>query len=375
MIMILSILNMQRKLLLMLFVLSFIFPLMVCSNKANNKTEEKKPTAKQTARSVITIESEEQFKAIVDTSGDRLLVFDLYADWCMPCKILSPLLEEIAKENKGKASFYKINVDKHKRIAAMFGVSGIPFVVFVKNKTGVHALTGVLPRARYQRVINEFTHNKSVDTVDVPDGKIINGTRVIHITTATSLGNIYVYRGDKVKMIIEKVDFPYSIHIPKFDVSKDGVIGEDLEVTFKTNEIGVFPIFCNGQCPTGDGARFGQLVVMQYKASGDAKFTELKTDETKQFIEKSKPFILDVRTPNEYHRGHLQNAKLIPVQQLENRLREIKKYKNKDILVYCRSGNRSTVASQLLINHGFKKLYNMRYGIKDWKAKGFNIVK
>ena len=70
--------------------------------------------------------------------------------------------------------------------------------------------------------------------------------------------------------------------------------------------------------------------------------------------------ILDVRTPQEYYNGHLEGAKLIPLQQLLERLSEIQDYWDREILVYCRSGNRSTVAGELLIQKGFKKIYNLR---------------
>ena len=114
---------------------------------------------------------------------------------------------------------------------------------------------------------------------------------------------------------------------------------------------------------------------MQYKSEGKAKYKEIDTDEADKLIKNSKPLILDVRTPNEYHRGHIRNSKLIPVQQLEGRISEIKDYKDKPILIYCRSGNRSTVASEILIKHGFKKLYNLKSGIKGWKGTGKSIVK
>lgn len=375
--------KMNIKTLLALLIITFIFPFQSCSSDSEKPNVKKavveQPTPakpEEPGGTVVTITSDEQFKSIIENSADRLLIFDLYADWCMPCKMLSPTLEELAKENKTRANFYKINIDNHREIAGMFGVSGIPFVVFVKNQKGVHALTGVNPKGAYQRVIDEFAGGDSSSPVkDTPDGDIINDTRVIHLTTATSLGDIYVYRGDTVQLVIGKVDFPYSIHIPDFKISKDGVIGQNLEVGFKAHEIGVFPIYCNGQCPAGDGAKFGQIIVMQYKSSGNAQFTELTTDEVKKFIEQQKPLILDVRTPNEYHSGHLENAKLIPVQQLEGRLNEIEQYKDKEILIYCRSGNRSTVASQIMIKNGFKKLSNMRYGIKDWENKGYRTVK
>jgi thioredoxin len=302
-------------------------------------------------------------------------MFDLYADWCAPCKILSPMLEEIAKENKDKVTVYKINIDKNPGIAAALNVTGIPFVILVKNKQVVNAFTGVQSKDTYVRAINIHSQKDSEKTSFTPDGKIVNGIREIRLSTTTSPDKIYVYRGETIKLIIEKVEFPYSIHIPEYKISKDGIVGKDLSVTFKAKETGVFPIFCNGKCPTGDGANYGQIVVMQYESKGDAKFTELTVKEAEKLIKNSKPLILDVRTPNEFYGGHLPDAKLIPLQQLEQRLPEIEDYKNKDILVYCRSGNRSTVASEILISNGFKKLYNLRNGIVGWKKEGKPVVK
>jgi rhodanese-related sulfurtransferase len=82
-----------------------------------------------------------------------------------------------------------------------------------------------------------------------------------------------------------------------------------------------------------------------------------------------------VRTPNEYYRGHIEDSRLIPLQQLEMRLSEIEQFKVKEILLYCRSGNRSTVAAEILNRNGFKKLYNLKHGIIDWEKRGYKVVK
>jgi len=122
----------------------------------NNTAKEKSDSRARTP--VGFIEDEEQFKNIIDSAGNRLLVFDFYADWCPPCKILSPILEEIAKENGDKAAFYKINIDQNQFLARTFRVTGIPFVVFFKNKTTVHALPGVRSKDTYVKIINHFSH-------------------------------------------------------------------------------------------------------------------------------------------------------------------------------------------------------------------------
>ncbi len=326
-----------------------------------------------TGSAVKTIQSVDEFKKIIESSPNRLMVFDLYADWCAPCRILSPLLEEIAKENKEKADFYKIDIDQLRQLASAFRVSGIPHVAFLKNKSIVFALVGVRPKSAYVRAINQFSEKGNEELVSKPDGEIVNGIREIQFKAGIDPHSIYVFRGENVKLIIKKQPFPFSVHIPDFNISKAAKENEDLEITFKAEKIGVYPIFCNGDCPAGDGALHGEIIVMQYKSGGEAQYKELTTEEAKTFIKKNNPLILDVRTPREYYSEHLPDAILIPLQQLAERISEIENYKDKEILIYCRSGNRSTVAGEILIKNGFKKIYNLRDGILGWMKNRFDI--
>ncbi|MBN1309721.1 MAG: hypothetical protein JXA18_17500 [Chitinispirillaceae bacterium] len=334
----------------------------------------RKPVARRQPL-VRTITSVDEMNSIITTAGERLLMFDLYADWCMPCRILSPMLEKIATEQKDKVTVYKINIDTNPEIAGALGVSGIPFVVFVKNREGVYALSGVQSKDTYIRVINRFAGVLGAPEDVTPGGELIGGIRIVKLSTAATPGDIYVYRGETVKLIIDRVEFPYAISIPAFGISREGRAGESLEVTFKAEEIGVYPVFCNGDCPAGDGSRYGRIIVMQYKSTGKAQFAELSVEDAVTLIAEKKPLILDVRTPKEYYAGHIEAAKLIPLQQLDQRVSELSAYKDRDILVYCRSGNRSTVASQILIRNGFKKLYNLRRGVVGWEKAGQKMVK
>jgi len=323
---------------------------------------------------VSVIQNEDSFMKIIE-EPNKLMVFDLYADWCGPCQVLSPMMEKIAAKNKEKAAFYKIDVEQQPRLSTFFKVSGIPYVVFLKNKTILYALTGLYPKEEYIKVINRLSEKGDEELASGPDGEIIDGIRVIHFNAGIIPPSINVYRGETVKLIIDKQGYPFSVHLPDFGISQKAGKDEGLEITFKAKKIGVFPIFCNGNCPAGDGALHGKIIVMQYQASGETIFKELTPAEAKNFIETSQPLILDVRTPNEYYSGHIAGATLIPLQELSQRLSEIQQYKDKKILIYCHSGNRSTVASEILIENGFKKVYNLSTGITGWKNEGFKIEK
>lgn len=84
--------------------------------------------------------------------------------------------------------------------------------------------------------------------------------------------------------------------------------------------------------------------------------------------------LLDVRTQEEYDKdGRLNGALLIPVQLLEQNINRLEGLKDKKIVVYCRSGNRSVTASRILSGEGFH-VYNVKGGISEWKAEGLPFL-
>jgi rhodanese-related sulfurtransferase len=83
--------------------------------------------------------------------------------------------------------------------------------------------------------------------------------------------------------------------------------------------------------------------------------------------QKDKGILLDVREKFEYEGGHIPNSLNIPLSQIKGRLNEIPK--NRDVLLYCRSGMRSKQAGRILSKHGYKQLFNLQGGISSWKGK------
>ncbi len=84
------------------------------------------------------------FQEFLETPG--LIVIDFWAVWCGPCRMLSPIVDELAQEYEGKAIIAKCNVDDCEDIAAQFGVRNIPTLVFVKNGAIVDRTVGVMPK-------------------------------------------------------------------------------------------------------------------------------------------------------------------------------------------------------------------------------------
>lgn len=83
-----------------------------------------------------------------------VVLVDFYADWCIPCKMLSPTLSAIADDYKGKMTVAKLNIDQAQNIAAKFGVMSIPTVILFKNGVVVEKKIGLSPKGVYEKIID-----------------------------------------------------------------------------------------------------------------------------------------------------------------------------------------------------------------------------
>lgn len=99
---------------------------------------------------------------------------------------------------------------------------------------------------------------------------------------------------------------------------------------------------------------------------------DISSREARSLLERNrKVYLLDVRTPQEYSQAKLAGSVLIPIGELQQRLREVPK--NRTILVYCAVGSRSKPAANFLAQEGYKEVYNMTDGIVGWYRNGFPI--
>lgn len=92
--------------------------------------------------------------------GDRPAIIDLYADWCGPCRRVAPIMKELAKEYAGKIYIYKVNVDKEKELAALFGATSIPLFVLIPMDEMPQLFSGAADKATYKKAIDGFLLKK-----------------------------------------------------------------------------------------------------------------------------------------------------------------------------------------------------------------------
>jgi len=117
----------------------------------------------------IHLTKEEFLKKVVDYEknptewkylGDKPAIIDFYADWCAPCKMIAPVLEELAEEYAGEIYIYKINTEIEQELAGAFGIRSIPTLLFVPMGEAPQMAQGAMPKNAFKEAIDSVLLKK-----------------------------------------------------------------------------------------------------------------------------------------------------------------------------------------------------------------------
>ncbi len=148
---------MKRKVFLSLIISAMFFVTCKSENTGTSGTKNAEPAA------VVQL-TNDGFKKMIynyDLSkewkyeGNKPAIIDFYADWCGPCRQLSPIVEEIAKEYSGKIVVYRVNTDKEKDLAQNMGITGLPTLLFIPVEGTPRMSMGLIPKESLVKAINE----------------------------------------------------------------------------------------------------------------------------------------------------------------------------------------------------------------------------
>ena len=93
-----------------------------------------------------------------------IMLVDFWAPWCGPCRMVSPIIEQLSREYSGRVAFGKVNVDENQRIAASFGIQSIPALMIFKGSKAVDVIIGAMPKAQIEMKLKQqlLSNNSSI---------------------------------------------------------------------------------------------------------------------------------------------------------------------------------------------------------------------
>ena len=147
---------MKNKVTIIILLVAFIIVLISISNSLQNKKNDlslsKNIHSETYSENVLTV-TESNFETEV-LNSDKNVLIDFYADWCQPCKMLSPLIEEIANENK-EIKFVKINVDEESKLATKYNIMYMPTLVMIENGEEIERSIGYIEKNEIEKLIEK----------------------------------------------------------------------------------------------------------------------------------------------------------------------------------------------------------------------------
>ena len=150
------------------FILSAVMVIVSCCRNSGGDNQQNTNNKEKKMQTIHLTKSEFLAKvADYETSpnewkylGDRPAVIDFYASWCGPCKMIAPILEELAAEYGDSIYVYKINTEEEQELAAAFGIQSIPTLLFVPMEGAPQMAQGAMPKNALKEVIDKVLLNK-----------------------------------------------------------------------------------------------------------------------------------------------------------------------------------------------------------------------
>jgi thioredoxin 1 len=101
--------------------------------------------------------------------GDKPAIIDFYADWCGPCKTVTPILEDLASDYDGQVDIYKIDTEAQQELAGRFGIRSIPSILFIPMEGQPEMFQGALPKASFEEGIKSVLGVKHRTSKPIPE--------------------------------------------------------------------------------------------------------------------------------------------------------------------------------------------------------------
>lgn len=143
-------------------------------------------------------------KDVIEKSYDKPIIVDFWAEWCAPCRMIGPILEKLAEENKDNWELMKVDTDKNQQIATRYGVRGIPNVKLFRNGEVINEFTGALPEPAIKEWLKKSIPSKFADQIEhakvlLKNGNLSNAKIILEDVRKGDVNN------SEVKILLAKI--------------------------------------------------------------------------------------------------------------------------------------------------------------------------
>ncbi len=142
----------MKRLIIVFFVALMVMGQTACAEGGNNDNGVIHLTKESFKTEIFNYEANKEWKY----NGNLPAIVDFYADWCGPCKMLAPVLEELQKEYGGKIQVYKVDTQKERELASVFGIRSLPTIVFIPANGEPQAAMGYHNKQQMEEMISEI---------------------------------------------------------------------------------------------------------------------------------------------------------------------------------------------------------------------------
>jgi putative thioredoxin len=157
-------------------------------------------SAEARSGAVFDVDQEEFEQRVLERSKEVPVVVDFWADWCAPCKQLTPVLERAAEARTGKVELAKVDVEKNPQLQAAFGIQGIPSVKAFRDGRVASEFTGALPPAEVERFFDALVPSQADELARSGDEHDLRRALELdpkHTTARRELGKLLLQRGER----------------------------------------------------------------------------------------------------------------------------------------------------------------------------------
>jgi putative thioredoxin len=178
---------------------------------------------------VFDVDEQQFMEKVIERSREIPVVVDFWADWCGPCKALSPALEKAANERAGKVELAKVDVDKNQMLAQSFGVRGIPAVKAFRDARIVDEFTGAIQPAQVEKFFDRLVPSEADELASGEDEESLRRALELepnHPDAAVALARILIQRGelDEAEALLEPLghDFRAAGLQARIELTREG---------------------------------------------------------------------------------------------------------------------------------------------------------